>query len=668
MKRFLFFILVVLTLDLPLSLGQPLTGNGPLPDPHDNKSVAKATGQHTADVSAETKGHTQSVVHEGISVQFAIIPADPHRQENNDRVEGQLVQGDDVTVRFKITDTTTGSAVTTLEPAAWLHPAHGDATCQQKVKSFLTGSLGNRAEMDLNVFYVLALNEDASISVVDPLFSYGGSKLLDKVRLRSPGQDWLLTRDESRLFVTMPDMRQVAAVDTATWDVVKNIDTSARPMRIGSQPDGKYVWVGHDGANDADPTSGVTVIDVDTLEVVDRIPTGAGHHEIAFTDDSRYAFVTNKAAGTLSIIDIRTLKIVKTIDTGPRPSCVAFSKLSQAVYTVNEEDGSIVVIDCRSLEVIKRIEAEPGLRTVSFAPNGRLGFAINTRESLVHIIDASTHRIVQTGGVGKNPDQITFTESLAYVRSLGTEQIYMIPLDQVGKQDAPLPVIDFTGGHHTFGEAPFPSIAAGIVPAPGGLATLVANPVDEAIYYYREGMAAPMGEFQNYGHQPRAVLVVDRSLREVEPGVYATDIKLDLSGKVDVPFFLDSPRIVHCFGIDVKPNPKSPTKDKQRPLTVRLLGQEGEIRAGQTTTLRFKVSDPQTGQPKIGLKDFGVLTYATAGWHNRQWARATAQPGVYEIDFTPPKPGAYYVSFQCPSLNARYNQLRPATLQVAEKG
>ena len=28
---------------------------------------------------------------------------------------------------------------------------------------------------------------------------------------------------------------------------------------------------------------------------------------------------------------------------------------------------------------------------------------------------------------------------------------------------------------------------------------LVANPRDKAIYYYQEGMAAPMGQFSNYG-------------------------------------------------------------------------------------------------------------------------------------------------------------------------
>ena len=46
------------------------------------------------------------------------------------------------------------------------------------------------------------------------------------------------------------------------------------------------------------------------------------------------------------------------------------------------------------------------------------------------------------------------------------------------------------------------------------------------VYYYKEGMAAPMGSFSNYGRRPRAVRVVDRSLREQSPGIYRTEARL----------------------------------------------------------------------------------------------------------------------------------------------
>ena len=52
---------------------------------------------------------------------------------------------------------------------------------------------------------------------------------------------------------------------------------------------------------------------------------------------------------------------------------------------------------------------------------------------------------------------------------------------------------------------------------------LVANPADKMIYYYTEGMAAPMGSFQNYKRDPRALLVLDNSLRETERGVYTSN-------------------------------------------------------------------------------------------------------------------------------------------------
>jgi hypothetical protein len=76
------------------------------------------------------------------------------------------------------------------------------------------------------------------------------------------------------------------------------------------------------------------------------------------------------------------------------------------------------------------------------------------------------------------------------------------------------PVSSFPAGQKSPGDSPSTSIASAIVPAPGEGSVLVANPADRMIYYYTEGMAAPMGSFQNYKRDPRALLVLDNSLRE----------------------------------------------------------------------------------------------------------------------------------------------------------
>ena len=103
------------------------------------------------------------------------------------------------------------------------------------------------------------------------------------------------------------------------------------------QNDGRYLWVG----NNSETDSGVTVIDTSTFKVVSQIKTGAGHHEIAFTDDDRFAFVTNKQDGTVSIIDMRKLARVKDLKVGSQPVAIAFSPLSKALYIASEGDGTI---------------------------------------------------------------------------------------------------------------------------------------------------------------------------------------------------------------------------------------------------------------------------------------------------------------------------------------
>ena len=156
--------------------------------------------------------------------------------------------------------------------------------CREKVQSFLQGSLRSRPDVDLNAYYLLALNEEANISVIDPLLGFGSSKLLTLVMLKSPGEDWVQKTSDEKLFVSMPLANQIAVVDTSTWKVVANIDTGMKPARVRLQPDERYLWVGNDARG------GVTVIDTATLKVVGQVSTGKGHHELEFSNDNRFAF------------------------------------------------------------------------------------------------------------------------------------------------------------------------------------------------------------------------------------------------------------------------------------------------------------------------------------------------------------------------------------------
>ena len=596
-------------------------------------------------VSAQEK--PQTFTEQGISIEFTVTPARA---------------GEEMTVKFKIRDTG-GAPLSSLRPVAWIDQRKTkdpiDArVCREKVQAFLQPSFSSRPTADLNTYFILALNNEANISVIDPLSGFGGSKLYTLIPLKSPGEDWVLTDDNKRLYVSMPQVNQIAVIDIPTWKVIANVDAGAMPTRVALQHDERYLWVG----NDSDSASGVTVIDTATNKVTAQLKTGLGHHEIAFSNDDRLAFVTNKQTGTLSLIDIGKLAVVKDLEIGSQPAAIAFSPLSQTAYVANEGDGTIAAISATKHDVVARIPTAPGVRVISIPSAGHYGFAINSSKNAVYAFDLSSNRVVQTVPVGPGSDQLSFTKQFAYVRSSGSEFVTMIKMANIGKEAN---VTKFPAGQRAPGESPSRSHAASIVPAPEEGAVLVANPADKMIYYYTEGMAAPMGSFQNYKRDPRALLVMDNSLRETSRGIYSTTTRLTNPGQYDVAFLLDSPRLITCFEIKVAPNPNAPKKVESS-YKIEPVVKEGVARVGERFNLRFKVVDVKDGAAKTELNDVSVLVFLAPGiWQQRDIAKAL-DGGVYETSFVPPSEGVYYVYFQSPSLGLQYNQSTPLTIQAAK--
>lgn len=596
----------------------------------------------------------QKIVEQGIAIEFT---ADPLVQNAT-----TIRAAEDVNIKFKVTDTTTGTPVKGLGLSAWIslrpsEKATEPAQCREKIRSYLTGSLRTRPDVDLNSYYVLALNKSADISVIDPLLGFGGSKLLTLVMLKSPGEDWLLTRDGEKLFVTLPLIDQVAVIDTRTWKVTNYIDTGNKPTRIIAQPDQQYVWIANEGKE-----GGVTVLDPVNLKVVAKIQTGAGQHDVALSNDNQFAFVSNRESGTVSVIDIRKLEKLTDVNVGPGPVSMALSGLSKALYVASEIDGTVTVIEQQSHQVLARMKTKAGARSIRFAPGGRFGFVLNTKESLVNIFDAASNRMLHEVNAGKSPDQIMFSDTFAFVRSLGTENVEMLRLGTISKE---VDITEFPGGQAAPGQGSTPVRADSIVLAPEGNSVIVANPADRVLYYYSEGMAAPMGNFQNYRREPLAVMVVDRSLREIKPGIYSTTIKLPSSGRYDVAFLNDSPRVSHCFELSAETNPGL----KEKPLVaLRIEHQikERKLAVGQEFIFRFKLIDTATGDPKSDLRDVRVLTFLSPGtWQRRDIAKPIGD-GVYELKINVPQTGVYMLFVESTSMGVRYVDLPYLMLQATE--
>ena len=498
----------------------------------------------------------QTLTAQGVEVEFSAISF-----AGIGGVSTDLMEGEPVTVKFRVLDAETRQTISGLRPAAWIDLLRSDSqgesptaalSCQDRVQTYLRGTLDSRPVIDLNSYFILALNDDASISVIDPMVDVGGlTQLYDMVSLAGPGHDWTLTADQKQLWVTVPQAGQVAVADMESFQLSQNINAGTNPTRLALQPDEKYAWVGNDASAASD--SGVTVIDLATLNVAAHIPTGAGHHELAFSEDSRYAFVTNQADGTLSVIDIQSLTKVKDVPVGRQPVAVSVPEAGRAVYVADKAGGIITVVDGERHTVIAKITTAPGLNLLSFAPGGQWGLAANAKNGQVYIIDAAAHSLRQSVQTPGKPDAVTFSDTFAYVHDRNSGEVMALSLADFG-QEGLLP-ITLSAGRGMPAEASFQPMAANVMfPTPDN-ALVIANPVDDSIYYNPEQAQAATGTFQGHGLKPRAVRVVDRSLQESAPGLYGGKIKIPTSGDYVVAFVLDSPRVTLCFEFTAQPNP-----------------------------------------------------------------------------------------------------------------
>jgi DNA-binding beta-propeller fold protein YncE len=601
-------------------------------------AVARASLAAAAEPAA---AETHRVVKDGAVVEFTL-----ERAEGAADVARPLMEGEYANVKFRMTDAASGKPVAGAKPAAWidigraLEDGRSDQkTCKDKIGLYLKGIVGMRPMIDLNSYFLLVMNRDPSISVIDPLVSMTGkTSLYASVILRRPPADWAKSADQKRLWVSMPKADEVAVIDTDTFKLSTTVAAGKEPTRVAVQPDGRYVWVGDDARGAAD--SGVSVIDAQAMKRVAHLATGRGHHEIAFSTDDRWAFVSNRDEGTVSVIDVAKLAKAKDLRTGPLPISVAFSPLSQALYVADGKEGTVSVVDAATLEVKARLAAKPGLGPMRFSRDGRWGFVVNPSEHAAFVVDAAEGQIAHRVPLDGQPYQITFSRAFAYLRLIDSEKVDMVNLLSLGKGKRPI-VQSFAAGQVAPQAVADLGLADGISPASNEAAVFVVNPADSNTYFYMEGMNAPMGSFAGYGHPARGVTVVDRSLKEVEPGVYAGKVRLPEAGRYDVAFLLDSPRVLHCFSAEAAKNPL--LRNQLGGIAIEYLDFPSTAAVGQPLKVRFRLTDPGANAPKTGVRDVRVRWFVPPGDERGEAYAREVEKGMYEASALLAREGAYYV-------------------------
>jgi DNA-binding beta-propeller fold protein YncE len=596
----------------------------------------------------------EQVSADGVSVEFTV--------ENFIGVGGRggelaprLVEGEHANLQFHIVDAS-GVPLGGLAPAVWIDPAIGDVDCETRIDGYLSGTLDRRPAIDLNSYFILGMNRDSTISVIDPMINVGGmTNLFSVIILQARAQDWEMVPQQARLFVTMPSLDRIAVVDLDAFLVEDNVDVGGTPEAIVVEPGGQRVWIPLGGE------SGVSVVDAESLSVR-SLDTGPGSGAIAFSPAGHRAII-----GTTSgvvVLDTASLDEVARVPLSGAAAAAAVSPASGDVYVTQPDTGVISILDADSGAGAVHLQVDRGVSDIEFSADGTWGVAVNPEAEKAYIIEASTRRITHQVPVAGGPDQVVFTDAAAYIHTSGSPSVTAIPLNEIDPSGN-VSVLTVPIGSRPSGHADAGLGADAITVTPDGKSLLIPNPVDDTVYFYTEGGQAEAGGFQGHTLQPSAVAIVDRTLKEPSPGVYTGSIRIPQAGEFVVAFLLDQPRVLHCFTFTARAAEEGIEGVAASAADLTILS-EATGRSGEPHELRFSLANGDTGDPMSGLEDVFVLVTQTGGNWNSRLTAAPSGDGEYSVSVVPPQVGVYKVFFTIPSLGLDFEKLPQITLTATE--
>jgi YVTN family beta-propeller protein len=132
----------------------------------------------------------------------------------------------------------------------------------------------------------------------------------------------------------------------------KLVDT----VKLGGEGFWDYLTY-EEGANRLFITRGthVMVVDTTSLKPVGDIPDLSGIHGVALVPEMNKGFVSNGGDDSVTVFDLKTLKVTDKIKVGNRPDAILYEPFSKHVFTFNAHSQDSTVIDAASGKVVATI-------------------------------------------------------------------------------------------------------------------------------------------------------------------------------------------------------------------------------------------------------------------------------------------------------------------------
>jgi DNA-binding beta-propeller fold protein YncE len=141
-----------------------------------------------------------------------------------------------------------------------------------------------------------------------------------------------------------------------------------------------------------------TILDAESGTVLATLPTGRGPHEVAVSNDGRWAVATNygvrgASGNSLTVFDLETLEVTRTIDLGEhlRPHGAAFLPDDSTLVVTSEASQAVLLVDIANGVVVGTMPTQqPASHMLALVPGGSRIYTTNIRDGTLTELDVAS--------------------------------------------------------------------------------------------------------------------------------------------------------------------------------------------------------------------------------------------------------------------------------------
>jgi YVTN family beta-propeller protein len=224
-------------------------------------------------------------------------------------------------------------------------------------------------------------------------------KLIGKLNAGSDPEEFALSKDGSRIYISNEDTKTASVINVASGKVEHIIPVGQEPEGVTTTPDGRQFYVTCEAGGD------IYLIDAGSFEISHHFKVNGRPRSVGLLADGSIAFIPSESAGELNVIDAKQGVVLKTISlpVGSRPMKAVVSTDDRKVYLSNGRAGTVTVLDTRDYSLLSTIKVGTRPWGIGFSPDGKYLFAANGPSNDVSVVDLSRNQEIARVKAGESP-------------------------------------------------------------------------------------------------------------------------------------------------------------------------------------------------------------------------------------------------------------------------